>query len=77
MRDRQDLRAIKDGANKQEFDGNAKSNSPDEPDELKPLYNSNLALAMDSDEGSSSVTLSLSKAIGDATITGQIELNIL
>ena len=27
MRDRQDLRAIKDGANKQEFDGNAKSKS--------------------------------------------------
>ena len=67
MRDRQDSRAVDDGSNEQELDSSTGRNSPDDSDEQGPANSSDWIVAMDSDEETNSVMLSLSKAIVDAT----------
>ena len=67
MRDRQDLRAIKDGGNKQGSGSSTGRNSLDESDKKGPANNSDSTVTMDSDEETSSVTPSLSKAVSDST----------
>ena len=67
MRDRQDLRAVEDGGNKQGFDSSKCRNSLDKSDEKGPANNSYSIVARNSDEETSSVTLSLSKAVREAT----------
>ena len=66
-RDRQDLRAVEDRGNKQRLDSSTGRNSLDESDEKGPANNLDLIVAMDSDEETSSVTQTLSKAVREAT----------
>ena len=60
-------RSNEDIDNEQGSDSRTGRNCPDDSDEQGPANSSNLAIAMDNDEETNLVMLSLSKAIGDAT----------
>ena len=66
LRDRSNQRITQNGGNKQELNSSTGRNSPDESDEKGPANKSNSIVAMDSDEETSSVTLSLSKVAREA-----------